>query len=178
MKLTPSMQFVDLYPFRMKAIVHFASKDYFSLYGWGWDKQRYLTKEERCAIKKLKPVQIDDKDVTVAKYQFALCFENTIYPGYVTEKIYDCFLARCIPIYYGAHNIDEYVPANTFIDMRNFKNFEALSSFLENISEEKIEEYLFNINKFLESDVFLKSTDRYFAKELFEIVHACYLDKL
>ena len=67
---------------------------------------------------------------------------------------------------------DEYVPVNTFIDMRNFKDFKELAFFLENISENKIDEYLCNINEFLKSDGFLKCTDQYFANELFHIVHA------
>ena len=156
----------------MEAIVHFSHKDYFDLYGRGWDNHHFLTKEESEAVKRLKPKQIDNKDLVVSQYQFSLCFENTIYPGYVTEKIFDCFLSRCIPIYYGAPNIDEYVPVNTFIDMRNFKDFKELAFFLENISENKIDEYLCNINEFLKSDGFLKCTDQYFANELFHIVHA------
>lgn len=171
-KLIPSMKFVDLFPFRMEAIVHFSHKDYFDLYGRNWDNHKFLTKEESEGVKRLNPKEIDDKDLVVSQYQFALCFENTIYPGYVTEKIFDCFLSQCIPVYYGAPNIDEYVPANTFIDMRNFKDFKELEIFLENISEEKIDEYLFNINQFLKSDGFLKFADPYYANELFQIVRS------
>ncbi len=42
-------------------------------------------------------------------------------PGYITEKIWDSFKARSIPIYWGASNIEEYIPINTFIDFRKFE---------------------------------------------------------
>ena len=171
----PSMKLVDLYPFRMKAIVHFSNKDYFQLYGRDWDKQHLLTKKERDALQRINPTEVDNKHLTLAKYQFALCFENCIYPGYVTEKIFDCFLAQCIPVYYGAPDIDQHVPKNTFIDMRDFKNFKELEIFLENISDQQISEYLHNINSYLKGEEFFKYTGPYFAKELFQIVHTCYL---
>ena len=169
-KLTPAMNFVNLFPFRMDAIVYFSHKNYFDLYGRGWENHKFLTKEESEAVKRLNPKQIGDKDLIVSKYQFALCFENTIFPGYVTEKIFDCFIAGCIPIYYGAPDIDEYIPANTFIDMRDFKGFDEWALYIEDISKEAIDQYRLNINQFLQSEYFLKFTDQYFANELFELV--------
>ncbi|WP_181882648.1 MULTISPECIES: glycosyltransferase family 10 domain-containing protein [unclassified Helicobacter] len=34
-------------------------------------------------------------------YKFNLCFENSSYPGYMTEKLIQAFSAGCIPIYWG-----------------------------------------------------------------------------
>ena len=50
--------------------------------------------------------------------QFALCFENSILKGWVTEKIFDCLFTGTIPIYLGAPEICGHVPAECFIDMR------------------------------------------------------------
>ena len=34
-------------------------------------------------------------------YKFNICFENSSYPGYLTEKLFDAFISGCIPIYWG-----------------------------------------------------------------------------
>ncbi|WP_394958760.1 glycosyltransferase family 10 domain-containing protein [uncultured Helicobacter sp.] len=34
-------------------------------------------------------------------YKFNICFENGSYPGYLTEKLFDAYIAGCIPIYWG-----------------------------------------------------------------------------
>lgn len=41
--------------------------------------------------------------------------------GYITEKIFDCFFPGVIPIYWGAENVTDYIPQDTFIDRRNLK---------------------------------------------------------
>lgn len=40
-------------------------------------------------------------------FRFNICAENINAPNYVTEKLFDAFLAGVIPIYYGANNIPE-----------------------------------------------------------------------
>ena len=46
---------------------------------------------------------------------FSLCIENSIHPGYFTEKITDCILHKTIPIYWGCPDISEYYNSNGFI---------------------------------------------------------------
>ncbi len=73
-------------------------------------------------------------------------------PGYITEKIWDSFKARSIPIYWGASNIEEYIPTNTFIDFRQFEgDYEKLVIFLSQITEIQYNEYIENIETFLRS---------------------------
>lgn len=38
------------------------------------------------------------------EYRFMLCFENSLYPGYITEKVLDAYQCGCIPLWRG---IDE-----------------------------------------------------------------------
>ena len=57
-----------------------------------------------------------------------LVFENTRFPGYISEKLFDCFFARCIPIYSGAPDVAQYVPPAAFIDARQFASFAELWS--------------------------------------------------
>lgn len=37
----------------------------------------------------------------ISEYKFSLCFENSIYPGYFTEKLLHAKVAGTIPLYYG-----------------------------------------------------------------------------
>lgn len=55
---------------------------------------------------------------TFNKYKFIICFENSKTPGYITEKIFNVFLAKSIPIYDGATNI------NSFVNPRSFLQFD------------------------------------------------------
>lgn len=62
-------------------------------------------------LRKFMPVDVYGKNTTgwvsskkeVAKnYQFIVCFENSIYPGYHTEKLPEAYAAEAIPIYFSA----------------------------------------------------------------------------
>lgn len=43
----------------------------------------------------------------IKNFKFNICPENINTPNYVTEKLFEAFLADCIPIYYGADNNPE-----------------------------------------------------------------------
>lgn len=45
--------------------------------------------------------RIGNKLEWLKDYKFHLCFENSTYPGYLTEKLFDAFSAGCVPIYWG-----------------------------------------------------------------------------
>jgi hypothetical protein len=62
------------------------------------------------------------------KYKFSICYENARdTPGYITEKIFDCFFAGCVPIYWGANNITDHIPKECFIDKRDFEDYKVLA---------------------------------------------------
>ena len=50
-----------------------------------------------------------------SQYKFIICFENSKTYGYITEKIFNVFLAGTIPIYDGAPNITDYIVPGSFI---------------------------------------------------------------
>jgi len=52
--------------------------------------------------------------------RFNLIVENMYWDGYVTEKIFDAFQFGCVPIYFGASDVQAHVPAELFIDGRRF----------------------------------------------------------
>lgn len=59
--------------------------------------------------------ELTDKWDGLAPYRYSIAIENTSKPDYWTEKISDCFLSYTVPIYYGATNIGDYFPENSFI---------------------------------------------------------------
>ena len=50
--------------------------------------------------------------LTENPYKFLMSFENTVDPDYITEKIFDSFLTRTIPIFYGDKAVFDFSPAN------------------------------------------------------------------
>jgi hypothetical protein len=71
----------------------------------------------------------------LSKYRFSLCFENMPMTGYVTEKLFDCFYAGTVPIYWGAPDINELVPSEAYIDMRKFRSFEDMFDQVQKLSD-------------------------------------------
>lgn len=135
----------ELYSARVEVIEYFESLalENFDLYGTEWTNKHYKT---------YKGIAASKADV-YSNYKFALCFENQKnLKGYITEKIWDCFISKTIPIYWGAENIEEYVPKACFIDYRDFSSIENMVSYLNKVSEEQFNEYIQNIEKFIESD--------------------------
>lgn len=51
----------------------------------------------------------DSKLKWLRNYRFHICFENSSYPGYLTEKLFDAYAAGCIPIYWGDTSLCENV---------------------------------------------------------------------
>lgn len=58
---------------------------------------------------------LPDKWDGLAPYRYGIAVENHSAPHYWTEKIMDCFLAGTMPLYFGARNIGDYFPADSFV---------------------------------------------------------------
>ncbi|MEJ7627564.1 MAG: glycosyltransferase family 10 [Ferruginibacter sp.] len=58
---------------------------------------------------------IADKYDGLAPYKYSVAIENSIIPGYFTEKIADCYLAHTMPIYYGCPDIGKYFDNKSFL---------------------------------------------------------------
>lgn len=56
------------------------------------------------------------------KYKFIICFENSKTPGYITEKIFNVFLSKSIPIYDGDPEVDKFINNNTYISFDEYTN--------------------------------------------------------
>ena len=144
----------ELYSTRREAIGFFEDNAFekFDLFGMGWELENF--KSYRGTLL--------NKDV-LKNYKFSICYENAKdISGYVTEKIFDSFKWLCVPVYLGANNITEYVPANCFIDRRDFKSNEDLLFYLENMTEEEYLKFQQNIKDFYKSPQAQKFTSENF----------------
>lgn len=86
-----------------------------------------------------KPVS--DKLEFQRQYRYSFAFENSAFPGYITEKITDAWAAVTIPIYWGAPDIIKDFNREAFINCNKMKNPEDLVKRIKEI-ENNPEEYL------------------------------------
>ncbi len=175
----------ELYSERVKAIRWFEENhpQDFDLYGAGWDHYYFDGTFFGFKIARLNRLKlltrilathypsyegrVATKWAAYQKYRFSICYENIQgITGYITEKIFDCFLAGCVPIYLGADNVTDHIPANTFIDKRKFTSYEDLYAYLKNMSDTEYIGYLDAIKKFLEGEKARPFSAEYFANTL------------
>lgn len=162
---------LDLYAHREKAIRWFEQNhpEDFDLYGVGWDKYyfrgpklvRVFNRIPWFAKLYMKLVQqgypsykgvVDNKKTTMESYKYSICYENARdIPGYITEKIFDSFFAGCIPVYWGANNVTDFIPENCFIDKREFSSYEDLYKYMLQMSDKDYLNYIDNIQAYLNS---------------------------
>ena len=81
-----------------------------------------------------------DKLDIAEQYKFAFCFENNLYPGYVTEKLLEAYLVNCIPLYWGIDS-SQYFNSHAFINLNEFDN---IDKFIEKVAKvyQSEEEYV------------------------------------
>ena len=171
---------LELYTERIKAIRWFEQNhpDDFDLYGMGWDRYYFQGVFSRLNRYKfltrlLNPHyssyrgQILSKKEVLQKCKFAICYENAKeIPGWITEKVFDCFFAGCVPVYWGAPNVKDHIPADAFIDKKNFKTYEELYKYLKNMPDKEYQDYLNKIQIFLKSGKAYPYSAEYFAETI------------
>lgn len=103
-------------------------------------------------------------------YKFNLCFENSSYPGYATEKLYEALCAKTIPIYWGSPTIEVDFNPKAFLNWHDYGNdkdfFEAIQEIDMNpdLYESMYLEPMFadyqKTNKFFDQEKFLNWFER------------------
>jgi hypothetical protein len=78
------------------------------------------------------------------QYKFIICFENSNTDGYITEKIFNVFLSKSIPIYDGAPNISDYINQNSYISFNDSNFIKKINLLCKN---EKLYNIYINSNK-------------------------------
>ncbi len=170
----------ELYSDRIKSIEFFERNipDKFFLYGRGWNKpKKYNLTELIFGYKKYLTYkgEVDNKIDLLSNFKYCLCFENLAeVKGYITEKIFDCLKAKCVPIYWGASDILKYIPKDCFIDFRDFGDYEKLLDYLASIDESRYNNYIKNIEDLLSDKKFIDmwledGFANFFLKDILEI---------
>jgi alpha(1,3/1,4) fucosyltransferase len=178
----------ELYSERRRAIRWFERNhpDEFDLYGYGWHRAEFhgprVLKAANHRLNRFAAYRgiagvrypsfrgsVADKYEVLSRYRFSICYENAYnIDGYITEKIFDCFLAGTVPIYLGAANITTHVPAQCFIDKRDFGSYEELYEYLVGLPEATYRKYLRAAADFMASDQALPFTPEYVAGSLLD----------
>ena len=74
----------------------------------------------------------------VAKnYKYMLCFENDLYPGYVTEKLLDAYVCGTVPLYWGLLGNEPYINRDSFINAADFQSISDFASHVSNLSDQE-----------------------------------------
>ncbi|HEX7979298.1 MAG TPA: glycosyltransferase family 10 [Gemmatimonadaceae bacterium] len=175
----PRLDTNELYSARRRAVEYFHRFGEVDLYGRHWDqaprrvgksrtpatirrllerawqmRQRLLPDPVYAAASAAWRGAAPSKSQTMSQYRFALCFENSVLKGWMTEKLFDCFFVGTIPIYWGAPDVLEWVPAECFIDMRQFRDLAELRAFLHALTPAEEQRYRDAARAFLESERF------------------------
>lgn len=191
----PLVYWHELYTERMRAVQYFARWNEIDLYGLGWDGPSYqmgsswmpgslqkARRELQRQWQRMRPVPLleaarrvyrgasPSKLDTISHYTFMLCFENVVLKGWVTEKIFDCLVTGTIPIYWGATDVDSFVPPDCFIDMRQFESYDDLRRFLKSLDEKSIEGYREKGRAYLSSPQFQPFTKQAFVDIMARLV--------
>lgn len=67
---------------------------------------------------------------TLSKYEYSICYESMGIKGFITEKLFNCFMVGTIPIYLGAPDVQERIPKECFIDKREFNSYSELNRYI------------------------------------------------
>lgn len=125
------------------------------VYGRGWNDTSNMPPAQAAKIDSISSTfrgQCDDKHELLSQYKFTIAYENTAYPGYVTEKVIDAIVSASIPVYMGAPDINEQLPAAAFIDARAFASEEAIAAHMEQMTKADAAAMIEAGRKFLQSE--------------------------
>lgn len=169
-RISPTFQAcsgLQLHDKRLDFLMELARRSCVDVYGRGWQNLENLPLFQAARLEKIRSIfhgTCENKHDLLGQYKFTIAFENTAYPGYVTEKIIDAMVAGSVPIYLGAPDIGDHVPQNTFIDASAFPNPLALADRLEQLTEPEALSIISAGQKFLHSEQGQRHTYEGFAE--------------
>jgi hypothetical protein len=179
----------SLFDYRRSIISwHTKNNNYkFDLYGRGWNNMQPFPLNSSIGFRlnkifsKIRIIdhrskvwrgEIEFKRDILTQYIFTYAIENACnYNGYILEKIIDPILSGSIPIYFGAKNIEDYIPNDVYIDLRKFNNLEDLNNFLVNLTSEEIDNYRAAASEFIHSSKFEHFTIQNFIKVITDRIY-------
>jgi hypothetical protein len=158
----------SLHAARVATIRAFESRapERFSLYGPGWDIPPVRSGHWGRIVKRInewkrgaglgrRPFpsyrgKVHTKREVLDRARFCIAYENSRgSPGYLTEKIFDCFSSGCVPVYVGASGWQEVIPPVCCIDADAFIQPGDLVDFLDQVTPAQFEAYQKAMRDFL-----------------------------
>lgn len=122
----------ELYTERFQIAQFLTNKGELDLYGRNWE-----------AISSSIGLLNEDKQTVFRKYKFCICYENMRnQQGYITERFFEALYGGCVPIYWGADNMTDYVPKECFVDRLGFSSNDELYDFMKSMDRKTYEAYL------------------------------------
>lgn len=87
---------------------------------------------------------VENKREFIRNYKFVIAFENSSFPGYVTEKIFEPLMEDCVPIYWGSPVIGKDFNPKRFINSHDFPSFDEVIKHVIEVDndDEKYLQYL------------------------------------
>jgi len=71
---------------------------------------------------------VENKRAFIADYKFTIAFENSVAPGYTTEKLFEPLSSRSLPIYWGNPKAPVDFNEHAFLQLDDMSNMDALIS--------------------------------------------------
>ena len=75
---------------------------------------------------------VKDKEEALSPYRFSVTIENSVQPGYWTEKIVDCFATKTIPIFWGDRSVCDHFDSEGILF---FNNEQELIQIIKSVRE-------------------------------------------
>ena len=85
----------------------------------------------RCGSLPTPPKPISNLAGTASRYKFYLAFENSIRPGYVSEKLFVALRFGALPVYLGAPNVIRITATPSYVNVLDFGSVAALAGHLQ-----------------------------------------------
>lgn len=165
-------QNLDLIKKRSEIALYCHKENKMDIFGKGWPHG--ISKEDS----RMNNRHSRKKEI-LSNYHFNFCFENTLYPYYVTEKIWESIEGYCLPIYYGGEKSSIYdtFPEGSFLDYSQFESPEEMISYVSKMDNK---EFINRMNKCIEVyNRFVEKPPEYwennYKKILDNIIHKCNL---
>ena len=70
-------------------------------------------------------------------FRFVLCFENDLFPGYITEKLLDAYLCGAVPLYWGDLGNEPHINRKSFINAKDFSSLDDFARYVGNLSDDE-----------------------------------------
>ena len=159
----------------------------FTLYGRGWDQPPVqpgiggrMVKRLREWKQRVRPSPppfpswrgpVHSKGEVLSRARFAIAFENVSgSPGYITEKIFDCFVYGCVPVYLGTPGAAISIPKDCFVDAGAFASDAELVRYLQDVDEAAFNCYQAAIRAYLASPAAHRFTQACFTQTLVDAI--------